>query len=66
MTESSFRQLLLRLAYFPILSLCGFLIILSLSLRQIALLRFAGSQATSILLQAKQEFANLQIVPLTK
>jgi PAS domain S-box-containing protein len=52
MTESSFRQLLLRLAYIPILSLLGFLAILGLELREIALLRFAGSHATTILLQS--------------
>jgi PAS domain S-box-containing protein len=52
MTESSFRQLLLRLAYIPILSLLGFLAILGVELREIALLRFAGSQATTILLQS--------------
>jgi hypothetical protein len=50
MTESSFRKLLLRLAYIPILTLCGFLIILGLQIREIALLRIAGSQATTILL----------------
>src|ERR1700733_788814 len=52
MTESSFRQLLLRLAYIPILSLIGFLAILGLELREVALLRFTGSQATTILLQS--------------
>ena len=52
MTESSFRRLLLRLAYIPILSLLGFLAILGVQLREIALLRFAGSQATTILLQS--------------
>jgi PAS domain S-box-containing protein len=52
MTESSFRQLLLRLAYIPILSLLGFLAILGFELREIALLRFAGSQATTVLLQS--------------
>ena len=52
MTESSFRQLLLRLAYIPILSLLGFLAILGFELRQIALLRLEGSQATTILLQS--------------
>jgi PAS domain S-box-containing protein len=52
MTESSFRQLLLRLAFIPILSLLGFLAILGVELREIALLRFAGSQATTILLQS--------------
>jgi PAS domain S-box-containing protein len=51
MTESSFRQLLLRLAFIPILSLLGFLTILGVELREIALLRFAGAQATTILLQ---------------
>lgn len=54
MTESSFRQLLLRLAYIPILSLLGFLAILGVELREIALLRFAGSQATTILLQSNR------------
>jgi PAS domain S-box-containing protein len=52
MTESSFRQLLLRLAYIPILSLLGVLAILGVELREIALLRFVGSQATTILLQS--------------
>jgi PAS domain S-box-containing protein len=52
MTESSFRQLLLRLALIPILSLLGFVAILGVELREIALLRFAGSQATTILLQS--------------
>jgi PAS domain S-box-containing protein len=52
MTESSFRQLLLRLAYIPILSLLGFLAILGVELREIALLRLAGSQATTVLLQS--------------
>ena len=52
MTESSFRQLLLRLAYIPILSLIGFLAILGVELREIAVLRFTGSQATTILLQS--------------
>jgi PAS domain S-box-containing protein len=51
MTESSFRQLLLRLALIPILSLLGFLAILGVELREIALLRFAGAQATTILLE---------------
>jgi PAS domain S-box-containing protein len=52
MTESSFRQLLLRLALIPILSLLGFVAILGVELREVALLRFAGSQATTILLQS--------------
>lgn len=51
MTESSFRKLLLRLACIPILSLLGFLAILGVELREIALLRTAGAQATTILLQ---------------
>ena len=51
MTESSFRQLLLRLAFIPILSLLGFLAILGVELREIAHLRFAGAQATTMLLQ---------------
>jgi PAS domain S-box-containing protein len=51
MTESSFRKLLLRLACIPILSLLGFLAILGVELREIALLRFAGAQATTLLLQ---------------
>ncbi len=51
MTESSFRQLLLRLAYIPILSLLCFLAILGVELREIALFRLAGAQATTILLQ---------------
>jgi PAS domain S-box-containing protein len=52
MTESSFRQLLLRLAYIPIFSLLGFLAILGVELREISSLRFAGSQATTVLLQS--------------
>jgi PAS domain S-box-containing protein len=51
MTESSFRQLLLRFAFVPIVSLCGFLAILGLQLREIATRRIAGAQATSVLLQ---------------
>jgi CHASE3 domain sensor protein len=51
MTESSFRKLLLRLACIPILSLLGFLAILGIELREIALLRFTGAQATTVLLQ---------------
>jgi PAS domain S-box-containing protein len=42
----------LRLAYIPILSLLGFLAILGVELREIALLRLAGSQATTVLLQS--------------
>jgi PAS domain S-box-containing protein len=52
MTESAFRQLLLRLALLPILSLLALLAILGFELRQIALLRLAGAQATTILLQS--------------
>lgn len=51
MTESSFRRLVLRLACVPILSLLGFLAILGYELREIALLRVAGAQATTVLLQ---------------
>jgi PAS domain S-box-containing protein len=51
MTESSFRQLLLRLALIPILSLLGVLAIFGVELRKIDLLRVAGAQATNILLQ---------------
>src|ERR1700722_1132745 len=51
MTESSFRQLLLRLALIPIFSLLAVLAIFGVELREIALLRFAGAQATTILLQ---------------
>jgi len=51
MTESSFRKLLLRLACVPILSLLSFLAILGVELREIALLRLAGAQATTVLLQ---------------
>jgi PAS domain S-box-containing protein len=51
MTESSFRRLLLRFAYIPILSLCGFLAILGLQIREIALRRIEGSKATTVLLQ---------------
>lgn len=51
MTESSFRMLVLRLACIPILCLLGLLAILGVELREIALLRFAGAQATTVLLQ---------------
>src|SRR3984957_2578594 len=51
MTESSFRQLLLRLALIPIFSLLAVLAIFGVELREVALLRFAGAQATTILLQ---------------
>jgi PAS domain S-box-containing protein len=51
MTESSFRQLLLRLALVPILSFLAVFAILGVELREIALLRLAGAQATTILLQ---------------
>jgi PAS domain S-box-containing protein len=51
MTESSFRKLLLRLACIPILSLLGFIAILGVELREIALLRYAGAEATTLLLQ---------------
>jgi PAS domain S-box-containing protein len=59
MTESSFRQLLLRLAFIPILSLLGVLAILGVELREIALLRFAGAQATTILLQTDRLEASM-------
>jgi len=52
MTESSFRQLLLRFAFVPIVSLCGFLVILGLQLREVAMRRLEGAQATTVLLQA--------------
>jgi PAS domain S-box-containing protein len=52
MTESSFRKLVLRLACVPILSLLALLAILGIELREIALLRFTGAQATTLLLQA--------------
>ncbi|MGO9437138.1 MAG: CHASE3 domain-containing protein [Terracidiphilus sp.] len=51
-TESSFRWLLLRFALFPILSLCAFLAILGFELREIAQRRFAGAQATAVLLES--------------
>jgi methyl-accepting chemotaxis protein len=51
MTESSFRKLVLRLACVPILSLMGFIAILGFELKEIASLRFAGAQATTLLLQ---------------
>jgi len=51
MTESSFRQLLLRFALVPLISLCCFLAILGLQLREIATRRIVGAQATSVLLQ---------------
>jgi CHASE3 domain sensor protein len=52
MTESSFRKLVLRLACIPILSLLALLAVLGVELREIALLRFAGAHATTLLLQA--------------
>jgi PAS domain S-box-containing protein len=51
MTESAFRRSLLRLALVPILSLLAFVAILGVEFREIALLRIAGAQATTILLQ---------------
>ena len=51
MTESAFRRSLLRLTLVPILSLLAFVAILGVELREIALLRIAGAQATTILLQ---------------
>ena len=51
MTESSFRKLLLRLTCIPLLSLLGFLAILGIELREIAISRLTGAQATTILLQ---------------
>lgn len=54
MTESSFRMLVLRLACVPILSLLCFLALLGYELREIALLRIAGAQATTVLLQTDQ------------
>lgn len=51
MTESSFRQLLLRLALIPIFSLLAVLAIFGVELREVALSRLAGAQATTILLQ---------------
>jgi PAS domain S-box-containing protein len=52
MTESSFRQLLLRLAFIPILCLLVFLAIVGIELRKIALSRLAGAEATTIILQS--------------
>jgi PAS domain S-box-containing protein len=52
MTESSFRRLLLRFALIPLIAICGFLAVLGFQLRQIALRRLAGSQATTVLLQS--------------
>ena len=54
MTESAFRRSLLRLALVPILSLLAFVAILGVELREIAILRIAGAQATTILLQTYQ------------
>lgn len=51
MTESSFRKLVLRLGCIPILSLLIFLANLGVELKEIASLRFAGAQATTLLLQ---------------
>ncbi len=52
MTESSFRQLLLRFAFVPVFSLLGFLALLGLQLREIAVHRIRGSQFNAIRLQA--------------
>ena len=52
MTESAFRRSLLRLALVPILSLLVFVAILGVELRKIVILRIAGAQATTILLQS--------------
>jgi PAS domain S-box-containing protein len=52
MTESSFRRLLLRFALIPLILLCGFLAALGFQLREIALRRLAGSQATTVLLES--------------
>jgi PAS domain S-box-containing protein len=54
MTESSFRRLLLRFALIPLIAICGFLAVLGFQLRQVALRRFAGSQATTVLLQSNR------------
>jgi len=54
MTETSFRRLLLRFAFVPILSLCAFLAILGIQLRRIAERRFQAAQATSVLLQSSR------------
>ena len=52
MTESSFRRLLLRFVLIPLIAICGFLAVLGFQLREIALRRLAGSQATTVLLQS--------------
>jgi PAS domain S-box-containing protein len=52
MTESSFRQLLLRFAFVPVFSLLGFLALLGLQLREIAVHRFRGAHHNAIRLQA--------------
>jgi CHASE3 domain len=52
MTEPSFRRLLLRFAFVPIISICGFLAVLGLQLREIATRRLVGSRATTVLLHS--------------
>ncbi len=52
MTESSFRQLLLRFAFVPIVSLFVFLALLGIQLREIAVHRIRGAQSNAIRLQA--------------
>jgi PAS domain S-box-containing protein len=52
LNESSFRRLLLRFALLPIFSLCVVLAVLGIQLRRIAVSRFAGAQATTILLES--------------
>ncbi len=51
MTESSFRQLLLRFAYVPVVSICGVLIILGIQIGEIETRRVEGTQATYVMLQ---------------
>ena len=59
MTESAFRQLLLRLSLVPIFSLIALLVILGVELREIDLLRSTGARATTILLESARLEKNI-------
>src|SRR5215469_4529192 len=54
MTESSFRHLLLRFAYVPVVSLCFFLGALGLQLHQIDQLRQHSSNAMTAMVQSER------------
>ncbi len=54
MTESSFRRLLLRFALLPTFSFCVFLALLGYEIHEIYILRIAGAQATTALLDSYQ------------